>query len=653
MTIDDVLYSFNRGAFHEKSQMKSIFAMMYDVKKLDDYTFQFRTGRFDAKKALQGMTDADLKSFDARAKYYSPVSFGSQLNQLTWLGASILDQETMKKAESEGTLKDYGITWAIGTGPYKFESWKQGDSVTLVKNKDYFDKNIKANADKIVFKTIKDPSALKTAFLNKEVDLIMNDSAKLRFAILYSINPSDIVNSPDIMDKRGIVTLQYVESLPFGHIDDPKGTRLEEGNKETGYYNPQKAKQLFDSLPASFKQPGSLKCTALSGSVHVKEALVVKDQVKKALGVDLITIEQVALSELATRRRESDPKVWDLLVNWTQTDDSYYIFVAFDGFNTSLLHDTKYYSKDAQEWIAKGNSLPNGPERHVAYQNAQKAILKAIPRVPLVAIMGDSFDYKGLFALDLGRSYVSNRPVFGTILERFPNTVLLSTVALLLSILVSIPFGILSATRQYSKTDMVVTVVALVGISMPAFWLGMLLIWIFSVQLRLFPSLAVPSNPLSIVLPAITLAAMSTAVQTRMTRSSMLEVMRQDYIRTARAKGLDEKVVIRKHALRNALIPVVTVVGIQVGQLLVGAVLTETVFSYPGIGTIMVDAINRKDTPQILASVVFMALIFAVVNLIVDILYAFIDPRIKAQYLQAGKRKKKGLFHAIPRKTTH
>jgi len=111
-------------------------------------------------------------------------------------------------------------------------------------------------------------------------------------------------------------------------------------------------------------------------------------------------------------------------------------------------------------------------------------------------------------------------------------------------------------------------------------------------------------------------------------------------------------VVIRKHALRNALIPVVTVVGIQVGQLLVGAVLTETVFSYPGIGTIMVDAINRKDTPQILASVVFMALIFAVVNLIIDILYAFIDPRIKAQYLQAGKRKKRGLFHVISRKTT-
>ncbi|MDR2760009.1 MAG: ABC transporter permease [Spirochaetaceae bacterium] len=257
---------------------------------------------------------------------------------------------------------------------------------------------------------------------------------------------------------------------------------------------------------------------------------------------------------------------------------------------------------------------------------------------------GESFDYKGLLRLDLGRSYVSNRPVFKTILDRFPNTALLSTAALFLSILISIPFGIISATRPYTKTDMTVTVLALVGISMPAFWLGMMLIWIFSVQLRFFPSLATPANLRSLILPAITLAAMSTAVQTRMTRSSMMEVIRQDYIRTARAKGLAEKKVIRKHALRNALIPVVTVIGLQVGQLMVGSVLTETVFSYPGIGTIMVDAINRKDTPQILASVVFMALVFALVNLLVDILYAFIDPRIRAQYVGASKKKKEGLY---------
>lgn len=256
-----------------------------------------------------------------------------------------------------------------------------------------------------------------------------------------------------------------------------------------------------------------------------------------------------------------------------------------------------------------------------------------------------SFDYKGLIALDLGRSYVSNRPVFSTIMERFPNTALLALIALTLSIAISIPFGIISATRQYSKTDMTVTILALVGQSMPAFWLGMMLIWIFSVKLRIFPSLATPSNLRSIILPSITLAAMNTAVQTRMTRSSMLEAIRQDYIRTAMAKGLDERTVTWKHALRNALIPVVTVIGLQVSQLLVGAVLTETVFSYPGIGTVMVDAIQRKDTPQILASVVFVAIVFALVNLVVDILYAFIDPRIKAQYL-AKKKGPKGISHA-------
>jgi ABC-type transport system substrate-binding protein len=457
LTIDDVIFSFNRGAFNDKSQMKSIFAMMYDMKKIDEYTFQFRTGKLDTGKAPAGTTDNTLKSFDARTPYFKPTAFGSQLNQLTWLGASIVSKSTLEKAASDGSLKDYGITWAVGSGPFKFESWSQGDSLTIARNKDYFDTTIKTNADKMTFKTIKDPSALKTAFLNKEVDLIMNvvpldarelemmgatilmtngnfgyhylgfnmksprvgqvnadgspdldgtydldsDSAKLRMAIVYAINPSDIVNSPDIMDKKGKVTLQWIETLPFGRITDPAGTRIVEGNERTGYYNPQKAKEYFAAVPAALKQPGSLKLTALSGSMFVKEALVIKDQVKRTLGVDLISIEQVALSELATRRGSADPKVWDMLVNWTQTDDSYYIFVAFDGDNTSLLHDTKFYTKGAQEWIEKGNSLPNGPDRNVAYQNAAKEVLKVMPRLPLVAIYGISASQKNIDGVEI------------------------------------------------------------------------------------------------------------------------------------------------------------------------------------------------------------------------------------------------------------
>jgi len=456
-TIDDVIYSFNRGAFNDKSQMKSIFAMMYDMKKVDDYTVTFHTGKFDAAKAPAGVTENTLKSFDARSPYFKPAAFGSQLNQLTWLGASIVSKSTLEKAASDGTLKDYGITWAIGTGPFKFESWAQGDSLTVTRFADYFDKTIKTNAAKITFKTIKDPSALKTAFLNKEVDLIMNvvpldarelemqgaiilmtngnfgyhylafnmksprvgqvnadgspdldgtydldsASAKLRMALVYSVNPSDIVNSPDIIDKKGKISLQFVETLPFGHITDPAGTRMTEGNDKTGYYNAQKAKEYFAQVPASMKEPGSLKLTALSGSMYVKEALVIKDQVKRTLGVDLITIEQVALSELATRRGNTDPKVWDLLVNWTQTDDSYYIFVAFDGDNTSLLHDTKFYTKGAQQWIEKGNSLPNGPDRNAAYQNAAKEVLKVMPRIPLVAIYGISACQKDIGGVEI------------------------------------------------------------------------------------------------------------------------------------------------------------------------------------------------------------------------------------------------------------
>ena len=232
---------------------------------------------------------------------------------------------------------------------------------------------------------------------------------------------------------------------------------------------------------------------------------------------------------------------------------------------------------------------------------------------------------------DFGKSYTTGREVFAEIFARFPNTVVLAVLGIFISILIGIPVGIISATRQYSLTDSFSMVLALLGVSMPVFWLGLMLILLFSVKLGIFPSGGFDGFK-SVILPSIALGVGSAAIVTRMTRSSMLEVIRQDYIRTARAKGVAEKVVINKHALKNALIPIITVVGLQFGGLLGGAVLTESVFSWPGVGRLMVDAIRQKDTPTVLASVVFLAVVYSVVNLLVDLLYAFVDPRIKSQY---------------------
>ncbi|MBR8701727.1 Glutathione transport system permease protein GsiC [Fusobacterium sp. DD29] len=232
---------------------------------------------------------------------------------------------------------------------------------------------------------------------------------------------------------------------------------------------------------------------------------------------------------------------------------------------------------------------------------------------------------------DFGRSYTTGREVFGEIFSRFPNTFVLAVTGMIISICIGIPVGIISATKQYSFLDSFSMVLALLGVSMPVFWLGLMLILVFSVKLGVLPSGGFDGLK-SIILPAMTLGVGSAAIITRMTRSSMLEVIRQDYIRTARAKGVAEKVVINRHALKNALIPIITVVGLQFGGLLGGAVLTESVYSWPGVGRLMVDAIRQKDTPTVLAAVVFLAAVFSVVNLLVDILYAYVDPRIKSQY---------------------
>lgn len=232
---------------------------------------------------------------------------------------------------------------------------------------------------------------------------------------------------------------------------------------------------------------------------------------------------------------------------------------------------------------------------------------------------------------DLGRSYLTGRPVINEITGRFPNTLKLAGLGVLIAVAIGVPVGIISATRQYSIFDNVAMMIALIGVSMPNFWQGILLILLFSIRLEWLPSSGF-STWKHMILPAVTLGTSSAAIITRMTRSSMLEVIRQDYIRTARAKGLKESAVINHHALKNALIPVITVIGLQFGFLLGGAVLTETVFSISGLGRLMVEAIQRRDYMVVQGSVLFIAITFSVVNLGVDILYAYVDPRIKSQY---------------------
>ncbi|MCI6429944.1 MAG: ABC transporter permease [Lachnospiraceae bacterium] len=239
---------------------------------------------------------------------------------------------------------------------------------------------------------------------------------------------------------------------------------------------------------------------------------------------------------------------------------------------------------------------------------------------------------KGMLRGDLGKSYKSGRPVFNEIMERFPATLELSFWGMVFAIALSIPIGIISATRQYSFIDSISMVFALLGVATPNFWLGLMLIIAFSLHLGWLPSGGNTSGFASLILPVITLGTGCMANITRTTRSSMLEVIRQDYIRTAKAKGVSKNKVINKHALKNALIPVVTVIGLQFGSLLGGAVLTESVFSWPGVGTYLVNSIKAKDTNAVLGCVIIFSICFSIVNLIVDILYAYIDPRIKSKY---------------------
>jgi len=239
-----------------------------------------------------------------------------------------------------------------------------------------------------------------------------------------------------------------------------------------------------------------------------------------------------------------------------------------------------------------------------------------------------AFFLSRLARFDLGRSARTQNPVTEEIWARLPNTMLLAVVAITLACLFGIPAGIISAVRPYTWIDYVVTSTALFGISMPVFWLGLMLVVVFSIILQWLPA-GGTGTWRHVILPSFTLAAFVVAFIARMTRSSMIEVLSQDYTTTARSKGLKEQVVVIKHALKNALIPIITVIGLQFGMLLGGALLTETVFAWPGLGRLIVDSILARDYPVIQGAILVFGLLYILVNLMVDLLYAYVDPRIR------------------------
>ena len=232
---------------------------------------------------------------------------------------------------------------------------------------------------------------------------------------------------------------------------------------------------------------------------------------------------------------------------------------------------------------------------------------------------------------DFGESYRSRQPVFGEIFARFPTTFKLASGAIILAILLGVPLGIISAVKQYSTLDVITSVAAMFFSAIPAFWLGLLAILLFALKLGWLPPYGNDSWD-AFIMPIVTRSLPGAAEILRLTRSTMLETIRQDYIRTARAKGANEIRVILFHSLRNALLPIITVAGMHFGSLLGGSIITESVFSMSGVGTLAITAIRSKDTPQVMASVLLLAALFCIIMLIVDILYAFVDPRIRARY---------------------
>ncbi|TBL75260.1 nickel ABC transporter permease [Paenibacillus thalictri] len=277
------------------------------------------------------------------------------------------------------------------------------------------------------------------------------------------------------------------------------------------------------------------------------------------------------------------------------------------------------------------HSVPGDPARMIAGNEASDQDVELVRERlglndPLYVQYGK---YIGqLLQGDLGTSMRSNRPVMTEIMTRFPTTLTLTVMAIVIMVVVGLMAGIFSATKPNSLRDNATMLFSLFGISMPVFWLGLMLILIFSFYLRILPSGGSDSFKY-FILPAFAIGLSSSAILARLTRSSVLEIIHQDFVRTARAKGVKEKFVIYKHTLKNALIPIITIIGLEFGHLLGGAVLAETVFSMNGIGRYVIQSIQFRDYPAIQGTVLFIAAIFVVVNLIVDLCYSLVDPRVR------------------------
>lgn len=246
----------------------------------------------------------------------------------------------------------------------------------------------------------------------------------------------------------------------------------------------------------------------------------------------------------------------------------------------------------------------------------------------------------GVLVGNLGNSYRTGLPVLSELLIRLPNTLVIALGGIGLSVIIGVPLGLASAVKQYTFVDYFARTLALLLTAIPAFWLGLMLLLFFVLNLKILPATGANSWK-NFVLPIVTLAASAAATQTRTTRSSMLEVIRQDYIRTALAKGVPESRIIWKHVIRNGILPVVTIIGMNIGVHLGGTVVIENIFAIPGMGSILVNSVRIKDTPMIVSSIILVAVFIGICNLLVDIVYAYIDPRIKAQYFSVTSKRGK------------